>query len=240
MDRNPSDIAAWTAAAADWIAWARAPGHDAFWAYRDAFRGFVGADDGAAIDIGCGEGRIARELAGLGYRVTACDGVPAMVEAARRAGSAVECLLAPAAALPVADGAFDLAVMYNMLMDVDDIDAALAEAARVLRPGGRLVAGIVHPFADMLMAARVDGGELTFPESYFGTKPFDETTSRNGLSVRFRGWQRPLHAYADAIAGAGLTIAGIAEPQPAADHPWSETGRWQRLPLFLWFDARKP
>ena len=77
------DRAHWTRFAAEWTAWARAPGHDAFWWYRDAFVEFVGAGSGAALDIGCGEGRISRELKALGDQVTASDAVAELVAAAR-------------------------------------------------------------------------------------------------------------------------------------------------------------
>jgi hypothetical protein len=60
----------WSRHTADWIAWARTPGHDAFWAYRTSFSAFVGNGWGEAIDIGCGEGRVSRLLKECGYRVT--------------------------------------------------------------------------------------------------------------------------------------------------------------------------
>ena len=56
----------WSRVAADWVAWARAPDHDAFWAYRAALAAFIGRGQGAALDVGCGEGRVARELRALG------------------------------------------------------------------------------------------------------------------------------------------------------------------------------
>lgn len=48
------DIDHWTRTTADWIAWAREPGHEAFWAYRHAFARMVGQGAGQALDIGCG------------------------------------------------------------------------------------------------------------------------------------------------------------------------------------------
>jgi ubiquinone/menaquinone biosynthesis C-methylase UbiE len=98
--------------------------------------------------VGCGEGRFARELTALGYRATATDAVAEMVAAAREAGSAAAYAVAPAENLPFADAAFDLVVAYNVLMDVDDLAGALAEARRVVRPGGRLMVSIVHPLVD--------------------------------------------------------------------------------------------
>jgi 2-polyprenyl-3-methyl-5-hydroxy-6-metoxy-1,4-benzoquinol methylase len=60
-------------------------GHDAFWMYRRALARFVGSGTGNALEVGCGEGRISRELKRLGYRVTATDAVAALVEASRQA-----------------------------------------------------------------------------------------------------------------------------------------------------------
>jgi SAM-dependent methyltransferase len=78
----------WQGIASDWIDWARAPGHDAFWAYRDALRSFIPPPGRATLDLGCGEGRVARELTALGHLVTATDVSPSLLEAARQAGSA--------------------------------------------------------------------------------------------------------------------------------------------------------
>ncbi len=116
----------WEGAAPEWIDWARAP-HDAFWAYRDTLRSFLPPPGRATLDLGCGEGRVARELTALGHTVTATDYAPSLVEAAQLAGSARDYVVADAAALPFGDGAFDRVVAYNVLMDVPDVPAAVAE-----------------------------------------------------------------------------------------------------------------
>ena len=225
----------WAVHAADWIAWARTPGHDAFWAYRGAFAAFVGPGPGRAIDVGCGEGRLSRLLGELGWTVTASEPVAALLEAAREAGSAGTYHRAAADALPVPDGAFDLVLSYNMLMDVADPAAAMAEMVRVLAPGGRLVVSIVHPLADMLLLAK-DGENA---EAYFGRKAFEVSETRNGLTMAFKGWATPLSDYADLLTGAGLAITRISEPRPDRTTGWSGAGRWSDLPLFLWIEARR-
>jgi 2-polyprenyl-3-methyl-5-hydroxy-6-metoxy-1,4-benzoquinol methylase len=63
---------AWEAEAANWGRWARTPGHDAYWYYRDAFFDAIVPPPGAAtIEVGCGEGRVTRDLARRGHRVAA-------------------------------------------------------------------------------------------------------------------------------------------------------------------------
>ncbi len=144
MTRN-ADSEHWANVSSEWIEWARAPNHDAFWAYRDSFVVFVGRGDGEALDVGCG--RVAsRELRACGYRVTASDPIPALVNAAKEAQSADDYATAPGSDLPFEDARFDLVVAYNVLMGVEDVPATLKEIRRVLRPAGVLVISIVHPF----------------------------------------------------------------------------------------------
>jgi SAM-dependent methyltransferase len=225
----------WARHAADWISWARTPRHDAFWAYRSAFAEFVGPGPGRAIDVGCGEGRLSRLLTEIGWTVTACEPVAALLDAARDAGSAQVYIEAPADALPVADAAFGLVLAYNMLMDVADPAAAVAEMARVLSPGGRLIVGIVHPLADrMLIASRSNA-----PEDYFARKPFEGSETRDGLTMTFRGWAMPLSAYADLLTASGLAITRLSEPRPDKAVGWHGTADWSLAPLFLWIEARR-
>ncbi len=227
----------WTRVAADWITWARAPGHDAFWAFREAFATFVGPGEGDALDIGCGEGRQSRLLGELGYRTTACDPVPALLDAARAAGSAADYHLVSATELPFDDGSFDLTLLYNCLMDIEDAETALAEAGRVTAAGGRVVISIVHPIADLELAFRSEDEQDI---DYFESSPFDAATEEEGLSMHFAGWARPLSYYTDAILDGGLRVHRIAEPRASADPAHHRQARWRRLPLFLWIDARTP
>jgi SAM-dependent methyltransferase len=91
------------------------------------------------LEVGCGWGELAAWIArDTGAAVLAVDISPRMVELARAGG--VDARLADVQQLPFADAEFDVVVAAWMLYHVPDIDRALAEIARVLRPGGRLVA----------------------------------------------------------------------------------------------------
>ena len=224
----------WSQHAADWIAWARTPGHDAFWAYRDAFAAFVGRGPGQAIDVGCGEGRVARLLKECGYHATAVDPVAQLIDAARAADSADDYHIATAVDLPFADQSFDLAVAYNVLMDVEDVPAAVKEIRRVLRPSGTLIISIVHPFIDRgRFASRAPDAPFVVEGSYFGREHFEGTEERDGLKMHFAGWSQPLEDYMAALEQAGLAITSLREPVPNKARE-----RWNRLPLFLWIKAR--
>lgn len=101
----------------------------------------------AVIDIGCGSGAFAGQLAAAGARAVGIDPNPEAIEAAARAAPDARFVIAGAQALPFEAGSFDLAVFVNSLHHVPTelMAQALNEAARVTRPGGRVV--VVEPLA---------------------------------------------------------------------------------------------
>jgi SAM-dependent methyltransferase len=226
----------WIEEAERWTAWARTPGHDAYWFYRHAFFELVPPPGRATLEVGCGEGRVTRDLAARGHRVTALDVVPQLVELARAEDPESTYVVGDAASLPFDDGHFDLVVAYNSLMDVDDMPAAVAETARVLEPGGRLCACITHPVMD---AGRWQGEALVIEGSYLDTRRYEGTFGRDGLEVTFRGWCYPLEAYAKALEDAGFVIEALREPLPASDAP-PDYDHHLRIPVFLMLRALKP
>jgi SAM-dependent methyltransferase len=91
------------------------------------------------LEVGCGCGELAARIADeLHARVVAIDRSPRMIELARERG--VDAHVGDVQELEFADGEFDCATANWMLYHVPDLDRALAELARTLRPGGRLVA----------------------------------------------------------------------------------------------------
>jgi ubiquinone/menaquinone biosynthesis C-methylase UbiE len=143
----------WEAEARQWIQWAPTPGHDSYWRFhRDQFLRLLLPPGRQTLDIGCGEGRLARDLKELGHRIVGIDSSPSLVAAAREFDPSMDVRLADAAALPLDDACADLAVAFMSLQDIDGMPAAIQEAARVLAPGGRFCLAIVHPsrmFSDL-------------------------------------------------------------------------------------------
>lgn len=241
MDDGQSEH--WERTADEWIAWTRTPGHDLFWAYRHEFRNFLPPPGQRTLEIGSGEGRIARELTDLGHHVMATDVSPNLLEAAEQAHSAAAYRRADATRLPFPADSFDRVVAYNMLMDVPDMAAAVREAGRVLEPGGVLTISVVHPFADCGRFAddREDAAFVVPGDSasYFQSREFTSTDTRDGLTMHFHGWSHSLGTYAQALHEAGLAITRLYEPQPTTPRSPEERhlDRWRRLPLFLWINA---
>ena len=230
---------AWEAEADRWIAWARTPGHDSYWQFhRAAFFAGLPEPPCRVVDIGCGEGRLPRDLKALGYEVIGVDGSPTLVAAARAADPGGTYLLADAAELPLPDASADLAVAFMSPQDIDDLDAALREAARVLVPGGHLRMAIVHPLNSAGMFSSVEP-DATFEirGSYLDERQYADAMERDGLAMTFVSRHRPLERIARAILDAGLLIDHVAEP-PALNQPPGD--RWRRLPLFLHLGAVKP
>src|SRR5262249_18057390 len=65
---------AWERHAEDWIRWAREPGHDSYWLFhRDRFLELVPPPGNLTLDLGCGEGRLSRDLAARGHRILGID-----------------------------------------------------------------------------------------------------------------------------------------------------------------------
>jgi SAM-dependent methyltransferase len=235
--------AAWEANAASFIAWAQKPGHDSYWQFhRDLFLELVPKPGYRTLDLGCGEGRLSRDLARIGHQVIGVDLSATMLAAARAADPSIETHLADAASLPFDDSEFDVVVAFMSLQDVTDYAGAIREAGRVLVSGGSLCIAIVHPFSS---AGRFEeetaDSRFVVEGSYLEASFHSDRIARDGLEIEFVSEHRSLDAYCEAIAGAGLLIERLREPalpEHGVTRPHSR--RWQRLPLFLHVRARKP
>jgi SAM-dependent methyltransferase len=227
----------WEREADNWIAWVRRPGHDAYWYYRDAFFDEIVPLPGrATLEIGCGEGRVARDLAERGHQVTAIDAAPTMVRAAQEADPGGTYVLGDAAALPFDDASFDVVVSYNSLMDVDDMPGSVCEAGRVLEGGGRFCVSVTHPFMDAgSFESREPDARFVVDGSYMGKRRFEGTFERAGLTITFRGWCYALSDYWRAFEEAGLLVERLREPTHTLEDP-----RHDRIPLFLYVRLVKP
>jgi SAM-dependent methyltransferase len=228
---------AWEQQAPNWIRWARAEGHDSYWVFhREALLASLPPPGRLTVDVGCGEGRVSRDLRALGHRVVGIDVAPSMVAAAREADPGGEYLVASAAEMPFEDGAADLVVAFMTLMDHDQMPESLREIGRILAPGGSLVAPVVHPLNSGGEFRPRDGGaEAPFViDDYRTQRRYRDELERHGLPMTFESIHFTLEDYARAFEDAGLRITRMRELYD------DEHVRWSRVPLFLRFEAVKP
>ena len=99
-----------------------------------------------------------------------------------------------------------------MLHYLEDWGPALAELRRVLKPRGRLIASVDHPFA--VFGLQRQAG---LKADYFATYNWTEDWTMGGQTVPMSFWNRPLHAMTDAFTTAGFRISVISEPDPVPE-----------------------
>jgi SAM-dependent methyltransferase len=176
--------------------------------------------------------------------MTAIDASPTLVHLACQADSHSAYLRSDAAALPFLADSFDLVVYYNSLMDVDDMDGSVREAARVLRHGGKLCACVTHPISDAgTFVSDEPDSPFVIEGSYLGERRWvDIEMARDGLHMQFQGWAYSLEAYFSALENAGFTVQTVREPRLSDETVARFPGesRWQRIPMFLMWSAVKP
>jgi SAM-dependent methyltransferase len=175
------------------------------------------ADSATVLDIGCGEGQIARLIAPSAQRVVGVDPTWAQLEAAQQRGGGPAYARAGAAALPVRTASFDAAVACLVFEHIRAVDEAIAEVARALKPGGRFVFFLNHPLLQTPNSGWIDDHVLDPPEQYWRIGAYlveDETLEEveNGVFIPFI--HRPLSRYVNSLIANGFTIVRMEEPAP--------------------------
>jgi ubiquinone/menaquinone biosynthesis C-methylase UbiE len=230
---------AWEGEARNWAAWARRPGHDSYWRFhRDRFLELLPPPGRLALDAGCGEGRLPRDLKARGYRVIGVDASPTLIRLAQEADGGGDYRVADAASLPFDDASADLVIAFMSLMDMDDMDAALREAARVLEPGGRFCLALVHPINSAgAFLSEERNSPFVIEQSYFEQRRYADSIERDGLRMTFSSYHRPLEGYFTPLEAAGFLVERLREIPDTTEPPGA---RWRRVPLFVHLRALKP
>ena len=198
----------------------------------EAEAGVLGLVSGLdVLEVGSGAGQCSRWVRTQGGRSIGLDLSLRQLQHARRldeaTGVAVPSVLGTATALPFADTTFDVVFSsFGALQFVSELDVALAEVARVLRPGGRFAFSITHPsrwsFPD-------DPGEpgLTASQSYWDRTPYVEIDDESGR-VAYVEHHRTLGDWVALMSGVGFRITDLLEPEWPAGHDrvW---GGWSAL-----------
>jgi SAM-dependent methyltransferase len=190
------------------------------------------------LDVGCGSGPLLKALRDRGAIVTGIDKSAGMLELARRRlgeDDPADLQVAELGRLlPFPDDTFDDVTASLVLHYLEDWGPALNELHRVLKPGGRFMVSVNHPFAENLWHSRVG-----LEPDYFATYNYVTEWTAGGQSALLRFWSRPLHAMTDAFTAAGFRISAVHEPAVAPDTPAEllpdNLGAGRRFLGFLFF-----
>ncbi|MGQ0805548.1 MAG: class I SAM-dependent methyltransferase [Actinomycetota bacterium] len=174
------------------------------------------ADAGRVLDVGCGEGQVARRVAALGAStVVGVDPTDAQLEVARQRAGGPLYTGGRAEELPYRDGVFDTVVVCLVLEHVDPFEPAIAEIARVLAPAGRLVLFLNHPLLQAPGSGFVD--DHVMGEQYWRIGPYlpdDRAMEEVAPGVDLPFLHRPLQRYVNCLAEHRLLIEHMDEPAP--------------------------
>ena len=233
--------ACWEANAEAWSRLTRA-GYDV---YRDTLhtpaflRMLPDVAGKCGLDVGCGEGNGARELARMGAKMAGVDIAPTMIrhaeEEERREPLDIRYYEADASHLPFSDSEFDFAAAFMSLMDVGDLAGVINEVHRVLVPGGFLQFSILHPcFSPPVRKVHRDaGGTVRSVElsGYFDHAEQMETWTFSSLPEEERETVRPfdtpyrhfpLSEWINMLIEAGFSIEQIEEPRATEEEAAKE------------------
>lgn len=205
--------------------------------------------DETVLEIACGNGQFARQMAEAGVQVVATDLSEALVEIAR-ARTAERLDLAgriefrvvdgtdKAALLALGAGRFDAAVCTMALMDMAEIDPLLGALPRLLKPAGRFVFTIMHPCFNSMgthlcMEEQDHGGELIVTPSvrvvrYLGVGA-TKGLAMIGQPAPQWYFHRPLHELLGACFAAGFVLDGLEEPAFASATPSDRVFGWSNF-----------
>jgi 2-polyprenyl-3-methyl-5-hydroxy-6-metoxy-1,4-benzoquinol methylase len=205
------------------------------------------------LDVGAGQGVLAPHIARAGASYTGVDAGKRMIKlASRRHGKDGRFLVGDARHLPALrelhEGEFDAVTFLLSIQDMDPLDEVLGSAAWALKPGGRVVMLLTHP------AFRIprqsgwgwdEGRKLHFRrvDSYLTPLAVPMKTLPGGAGAT-RSFHRPLGAYVNALASAGLLVEQMDEipahkVEALQSHVQAAHRARQEIPLFLGLRALK-
>ncbi len=159
------------------------------------------------VDVACGGGLLAPHIADLGYRHLGVDLSPTAVVVARTQGVTV--VRGDAQRLPLADEVADVVVAGEVLEHVPDPDAVVAEACRVLRPGGTLVVDTIAAtwwgrFSSVTVGERLPAGpprRLHDPALFIDRERLVHVARENGVALTLVGLRPSARDYLGWLAG---------------------------------------
>ncbi len=169
------------------------------------------------LDVGCGEGQVARHVTDTvaGSEVVGVDPSVAQLEVAAERGGGPRYVRAAADRLPVASASCDAVVACLVFEHITNVDEALAEVGRVLRPGGVFLFLLNHPLLQVPGSGWID--DQILGEQYWRIGPYlteDVTLEELAPGVVLPFVHRPLSRYVNQLSAVGLLVEHMVEPAP--------------------------
>jgi SAM-dependent methyltransferase len=172
---------------------------------------------GSVLDLGAGEGQIARLAAGDGASVVGVDPTWSQMQVAHERAGGPSYVVAGAAELPHPDDSFDAVIACLVFEHIDPLEPAVAEVARVLRPGGRFAFFLNHPLLQTPGSGWIDDHMVDPPEQYWRLGEYlveASTVEEVQKDVLIPFVHRPLGRYVNTLAAHDLVIREMHEPSP--------------------------
>lgn len=172
------------------------------------------------LEVGCGAAQCSRWLSTQGATAIGLDVSLRQLQHSRRideaTGVAVPTVLASGALLPFAPGSFDIVFCaFGAMQFLTDADNAVAQSARVLRPGGRFAFSVTHPIRWAMPDDPTAGG-LQVTQSYFDRTPYVEVDEAD--RVRYVEHHRTIGDWVRALARHRFALVDLLEPEWPEGH----------------------
>lgn len=169
------------------------------------------------LDVGCGDGQIGRALSANGAAVVGVDPTWGQISVAAERGNGPLYVCASASSLPLANASCDAVLACLVFEHIDDVDSAIAEISRVLKPGGMFAFFLNHPLLQTPGSGWIDDHFVEPPEQYWRIGAYlVEAASIEEVEkdVFIRFVHRPLSRYINALSEHSLVLEQMIEPSP--------------------------
>jgi len=192
---------------------------------------------GSALDIGCGEGRFVRMLKAEGMAACGIDPTGTLIDTARERDPKGDYHVAGAEALPFDAATFALVTAYLSLCDIEQLDAALGEIARVLKPGGHfLIANLSSINTAGVWKRNLMGRARHYAvNDYLKERPVRQRWS--GIDIL--NWHRPFSTYFQLLLKHGFILRHFDEPKTQGRYAGTKP-KFDRVPNFVVMLWEKP